>query len=153
MSTTSSILIIEYHDDHRALVESSLRAENVTIESVDTGEAALMRLGMSDFKCVVLGSPMPVTFGSENSTILDLFDLLAPDLASRLIVVTNALAVAIVRRALRMNAYSVFLDPFDPADLRETVAMCLRGDVPARRLHGTPEQIERMVMQEPEQTR
>ncbi|HYC89090.1 MAG TPA: hypothetical protein VEO54_07755 [Thermoanaerobaculia bacterium] len=54
---TSSILIIEHHDDHRALLESALRGENVTIESVDTGEAALLRLGMSNFACVVLGSP------------------------------------------------------------------------------------------------
>lgn len=149
MSTTSSILIIEHHDDHRALLESSLRGENVTIETVDTGEAALLRLGMTDFDCVVLGSPVPVTFGPESSTILDLFDLLAPNLASRLVIVTSARAADIVRRALRMQACAVFLDPFDQAELRATVGMCLRRERPPRRLHGSPAQIEQLVMQEP----
>lgn len=152
MSATSSILIIEHHDDHRARLESTLRAENVTIESVDTGEAALLRLGMTDFGCVVLGSPVPVTFGNESSTILDLFELLAPNLASRLVVVTGARATEVVRRALRMQAYAVFLDPFDPGELRETAGMCLRRKVPPRRLHGTAAQIERLIIGEsPEQ--
>lgn len=152
MSTTSSILIIEHHDAHRALLESSLRGENVTMESVDTGEAALLRLGMTDFDCVILGSPVPVTFGPESSTILDLFDLLAPNLASRLIVITSARAIEIVRRALRMQAYAVFLDPFDPAELRETVGLCLRREEPPRRLRGMSAQIEQLVMQEPAAT-
>lgn len=144
---TSSVLIIEHHDDHRALLESALRGENVTIESVDTGEAALMRLGMSNFACVVLGSPVPVTFGSESSTILDLFDLLAPNLASRLVVVTSAGSAAIVRRALKMQVHAIFLAPFDTAELREVVGMCLRGEVPARRLYGTSAEIEQLVTQ------
>ena len=144
---TSSVLIIEHHDDHRALLESALRGENVTIESVDTGEAALMRLGMSNFACVVLGSPVPVTFGSESSTILDLFDLLAPNLASRLVVVTSAGSAAIVRRALKMQVHAIFLPPFDTAELREVVRMCLRGEVPARRLYGTSAEIEQLVTQ------
>ncbi len=146
---TSSILIIERHDDHRALIESALRDESVTIESVDTGEAALMRLGMTDFGCVVLGSPVPVTFGSESSTILDLFDLLAPNLASRLVIVTSSRAADIVRRALKMQVHAVFLAPFDAAELREIVRMCLRGVVPPRRLYGAPAEIERLVIQEP----
>ncbi len=146
---TSSILIIERHDDHRALIESALRDESVTIESVDTGEAALMRLGMTDFGCVVLGSPVPVTFGSESSTILDLFDLLAPNLASRLVIVTSSRAADIVRRALKMQVHAVCLAPFDAAELREIVRMCLRGVVPPRRLYGAPAEIERLVIQEP----
>ena len=151
MSTTSSILVIEHYENHRALLESTLRGENLTIESVDTGEAALVRLGMTDFDCVVLRSPVPVTFGPESSTILNLFDLLAPNLASRLVVVTSTVAPAIVRRALRMRAYAVFLDPFDPAELRETVARCLRRELPSQRLHGTAAQIERLIMEEPEE--
>ena len=149
---TSSVLIIEHHGDHRAQLESALRGASATIESADTGEAALMRLGMSNFGCVVLGSPVPVTFGSETSTILDLFDLLAPDLASRLVVVTSARAAAIVRRALKMQVHAVFLVPFDPAELREIVDMCLRGDVPPRRLYGTSAEIERLVSQDPAET-
>lgn len=146
---TPSILIVEHHDDHRALLESALRDDSVTIESVDTGEAALMRLGMTDFGCVVLGSPVPVTFGSESSTILDLFDLLAPNLASRLVIVTSSRAAAIVRRALKMQVHAVVLAPFDAAELREIVRMCLRGAAPPRRLYGAPAEIERLVLQEP----
>jgi DNA-binding NtrC family response regulator len=145
---TSSILIIEHHDDHRALLESALRDGNVTTESVDTGEAALLRLGMSNFGCVVLGSPVPVSFGSESSTILDLFDLLAPNLASRLVIVTSARWAAIVRRALKMRVHAVFLDPFDAAELRAVVLMCLRGEVPPRRLYGTSVEIEQLVIQD-----
>lgn len=145
MSATSSILIIEHHDDHQALLESALQGDDVTIESVDTGEAALLRLGMADFDCVVLGSPVPVTFGSENATILDLFDLLAPDLASRLVVVTKPESVEIVRRALKMQVHAVFLAPFEAAELREIVGLCLRREVPAGRLHGTSAEIERLV--------
>ncbi len=148
MSTTLSILIIEHHDDHRALVESALRGENITIESVDAGEAALMRLGMTAFDCVVVGAPVPVTFGSEDSTMLDLFDLLAPNLASRLVVVTSDRAFQTVRRALRMQAYAVFLDPFEPEEFRKIVGMCLRRELPPRRLHGTAAQIERLVIGE-----
>jgi DNA-binding NtrC family response regulator len=148
---TSSILIIEHHADHRALIESALRDDAVTIESVDTGEAALMRLGMSNFGCVVLGSPVPVTFGSESSTILDLFDLLAPNLASRLVIVTRAGSAGIVRRALKMQVHAVFLAPFDAAELREAVRMCLHDEVPSRRLYGTSAEIERLVMQDAEE--
>lgn len=144
---TSSVLVIEHHDDRRALLTAALRHETVSIESVDTGEAALLRLGMSNFGCVVLGSPVPVTFGTESSTILDLFDLLAPNLASRLVIVTGANAAEIVRRALKMQVHAVFLAPFDAAELREVVHMCLRGEVPARRLHGTSTQIEQLVTQ------
>lgn len=146
---TASILLIEHHADHRALLESALRDDSVHLESVDTGEAALMRLGMTDFTCVVLGSPVPVTFGNESSTILDLFDLLAPNLASRLVVVTRATAAKIVRRALKMEAYAVVLAPFDAAELREIVERCLRREVPARRLYGTSAEIERLVVQDP----
>jgi DNA-binding NtrC family response regulator len=146
---TSSILIIEHHDDHRALVESALRADSVTIESVTTGEAALMRLGMSNFGCIVLGSPVPVTFGSENSTVLDRFDLLAPNLASRVVVVTNTRSAAIVRRALKMQVYAVVLAPFDPAQLREIVQQCLNGEASPRRLYGTSAEIEQLITQEP----
>lgn len=146
VSKTSSILIIEHHDDHRALLESALRGDGITVASVDTGEAALLRLGMTDFGCVIIGSPVPVTFAAESSTILDLFDLLAPNLAPRLVVVTNAAAVDIIRRALRMQAYAVFIAPFDPDQLRATVGMCLRREVPSRRLHGTAAQIERLVI-------
>ena len=142
---TSSILIIEHHEDHRALLESTLRDENVTIESVDTGEAALVRLGMSDFGCIVLGSPVPVTFGSESSTILDLFDLLAPNRARQLVIVTSARSAEIVRRALKMRVHAIFLAPFYAAELREVVGMCLRGAVPPRRLYGTPAAIEQLV--------
>ncbi|HYC62891.1 MAG TPA: response regulator [Thermoanaerobaculia bacterium] len=149
---TSSILIIEHHEDHRALLESTLRDENVTIESVDTGEAALLRLGMSNFGCVVLGSPVPVTFGSESSTILDLFDLLAPNLASRLVIVTSARAAEIVRRALKMQVHAVFLAPFDAAELRDVVRMCRRSEVPPRRLYGTPADIEQLVTQDAGET-
>lgn len=78
--------------------------------------------------------------------MLDLFDLLAPNLASRLVVVTSERASGIVRRALRMQTYAVFLDPFDPVELRASVQMCLRGEEPRRRLHGTPAQIERLLM-------
>ena len=148
---TASILIIEHHEDHRALLESTLRDENVTIESVDTGEVALMRLGMSNFGCVVLGSPVPVTFGSESSTILDLFDLLAPNLASRLVIVTSARSTEIVRRALKMQVHAIFLAPFIAAELREVVHMCLRGDVPPRRLYGTSAEIEQLVARDPEE--
>lgn len=144
---TSSILVIEHHDDHRELIESALRDDSVTIESVDTGEAALMRLGMSNFGCVVLGSPVPVTFGSESSTILDLFDLLAPNLAPRLIIVTSTSSVEIVRRALKMEVHAVFLAPFDPAELRTAVRMCLHDEAPPRRLYGTSAEIERLVTQ------
>jgi DNA-binding NtrC family response regulator len=145
---TSSILIIDHHEAHRALLDSALRDENVTIESVDTGEAALLRLGMSNFGCVVLGSPVPVTFGSESSTILDLFDLLAPNLASRLVIVTSAGSAEVVRRALKMQVHAVFLTPFDAAELREIVHMCLRGEVPERRLYGRSAEIEQLVTQD-----
>jgi len=89
-----------------------------------------------------------VTFGSESSTILDLFDLLAPNLASRLVVVTSAHSAEIVRRALKMQVHAVFLAPFDPAELGAVVGMCLRGDVPPRRLYGTSAEIEQLVMQD-----
>jgi DNA-binding NtrC family response regulator len=146
---TSSILIIEQHDDHRALVESALREDSATIETVTTGEAALMRLSMSNFGCVVLGSPVPVTFGSENSTVLDLFDLLAPNLASRLVVVTSTRSAEIVRRALKMQVHAVILAPFEAAQLREIVQQCMNGETPPRRLYGASEDIERLIMQEP----
>lgn len=148
---TASIFIIEHHDDHRELLEATLRDENVTIESVTTGDAALLRLGMSNFGCIVLGSPVPVTFGSESSTILDLFDLLAPNLASRLVIVTSARSGGIVRRALKMQVHAVFLAPFDAEELREVVRMCVRAETPPRRLYGTSAEIEQLVIEDAEE--
>lgn len=143
---TASILIIEHHDDHRALLESALRDVSAAIESVDTGAAALVRLGMTDFDCIVVGSPVPVAFGSDSSTILDLFDLLAPNRASRLVVVTSSRSAEVVRRALKMQVHAVFVAPFDAAELRESVGGCLRGEAPPRRLYATPAEIERLLV-------
>ena len=147
---TASILVIEHHDAHRMLVESALRDDSLTIESVATGEAALVRLSMTDFGCIVLGSPVPVTFGNEASTILDLFDLLAPNRASQLVVVTTAHSVQIVRRALKMRVHAIFLAPFDADELREVVRMSLRGEKPPRRLYGTAADIEQLITQDPD---
>ena len=49
-----------------------------------------------------------------------------------------------------MQVHAVFLAPFDAAELREAVRMCLRGEVPPRRLYGTSAEIERLVTQDAE---
>jgi DNA-binding NtrC family response regulator len=141
----AAILIIEHHADHLALLESVVHGDEVTVESVDNGQGALLRLSMHDYDCVLLGSPVPVDFGAESSTMLDLFDRLAPNLAPRLIVITAPAGVDIIRRALQMEVCAVFLPPFDAAELREVVGACIRGESPRRRLWGTTTEVERVL--------
>lgn len=142
---TASILVVEHDDDHRASLASAIQDEWITIDSVDNGRAALLRLGMQDYDGVLLGSPVPVDFGSENATMLELFDRLAPNLAPRLIVVTAAEAADIIQRAVQMQVCAVFVAPFDPAELRQVVHACLRGETLPRRLYGTVPEVERAL--------
>ena len=142
---TASVLIVGHHRDHLEQLESAVRAEDVTVESVDNGRAALLRLGMQDYDCVILGSPIPVDFGSENAIMLDLFDRLAPNLAPRLIVVTRPNAPEIIQRAMQMQVCAVFVAPFDLTELREVVHACLGREELPRRLYGTSADVERVL--------
>lgn len=146
---TSSILIIEEPRENRPTLDTIVRDGFATIESSRTGEAALMRLGMTSFDCVLLRSPVPVEFGRESSTMLDLFDRLAPNLASHLVVVTSADATDILRRAVQMQVCAIFVEPFDAAELRGVVKRCMAGDAPQRRLYGASENIERLLEADP----
>lgn len=140
-----SVLIVEHHRDHLALLESAVGGDGVAVESVDNGRAALLRLGMHDYDCVLLGSPVPVDFGSESATMLDLFDRLAPNLAPRLVVITRPEAAGIIQRAVQMQVCAVFLTPFDPAELRKVVYACLRHEELPRRLYGASSEVERAL--------
>lgn len=139
----TSVLIVEHHRNHLGVLESAVRGDSVSVDSVDNGQAALLRLGMHDYDCVLIGSPVPVDFGSESSTMLDLFDRLAPNLAPRLIVITAA--ADIIRRALQMEVCAVFVAPFDAEELRNVVHACIRGEELPRRLYGATAEVERVL--------
>jgi DNA-binding NtrC family response regulator len=141
----TSILIVERDRNHLAVLEAAVRGDGVTVDSVDNGRAALLRLGMLDYDCVLIASPVPVDFGSESSTMLDLFDLLAPNLASRLIVITRPEAADIIQRAMQMEVRAVFLAPFDPQELREVIHACIRREELPRRLYGTTPGVEQVL--------
>lgn len=140
-SMRAPILIIEDHPEHRLAIETALRGLPSGAESADSGRGALMRLSMADYGCIVIGSPVDVDLGSENSTLLEMFDTLAPELASRIIVIADPRAAAVVQRALHMQVFAIFLAPFDGAELRATVQRCLAGEAPPRRLHGASDDV------------
>lgn len=128
------ILIVEQHPASRALLELLL-AEEGEIVAADSGEAALMHLGMKDFDCIVVGSPIAVEFGGESSTLLELFDRIAPTLAARAVVITGAGSRAVIECALALEVFAVFTLPFDAAELRECVQRCVRREPPTRRFY------------------
>lgn len=139
------ILVVEHNLTRRTLLEAVLSGGAEVVATVDSGEAALVRLGMTDFACIIIGSPVEIDFAGETSTLLELFDRMAPNLASRIIVITHPEVTAVIRRARDLQVFAVFLDPFDAAELREAVRRCIRGEVPPRWLYGAPETLARMA--------
>lgn len=84
-----------------------------------------MRLGMTDFECMVIASPVPVEFGSEPLTLMEPLERLAPNLA-RIVVVTSEAETEAIRRARELEVHEILLRPFGPAQLRDAVEQCLR---------------------------
>lgn len=123
--TAPPILIVAKDDAECFAIEQLLRGVG-PIESACSGGAALMRLGMTDFGCMVIASPIPVDFGTEPLTLMELLERLAPNLASRIIVVTDADEADVVERARDLGVHQLLLRPFEPDELRETVGRCLR---------------------------
>lgn len=121
------ILVVEHHPTARGVLEFLLRDEG-EVQAVDSGEAALLRLGMTDFGCIVIRSPVAVDFGGESSTLLELFDRLAPNLASRVIVITHAGAIGVVNRAADLGVFAIFTEPFDAEAVRDAVRRCIAGE-------------------------
>lgn len=145
---SAPVLIIENHPAHRAAIETALRGLPFEVESADSGGGALMRLGMADYGCIVIGSPVDVDFGGESSTMLQTFDRLAPALASRLIVITDPRSVPVIRRAVHMKVFAVFLAPFDGTELRGAVQQCLGAEAPSRRLHGASDDVAALLAED-----
>ena len=85
-----------------------------------------MRLGMTDFACMVIASPVPVEFGGEPLTLIELLERLAPNLAERIVVITDESETEAIRRARELDVHEILLRPFDPAELRGAVERCLR---------------------------
>lgn len=96
------------------------------VESAGSGRAALMRLGMTDFACMVIASPIAVEFGSEPLTLMELLERLAPNLGERIVVVTDETETEAIRRARELDVHEILLRPLDPAELRDAVERCLR---------------------------
>lgn len=85
-----------------------------------------MRLGMTDFACMVIASPIPVEFGGEPLTLIELLERLAPNLAERIVVITDETETDAIRRARELDVQEILLRRFDPAELRGAVERCLR---------------------------
>lgn len=113
-------------DGAECLAFEHLLGDVAPVESAGSGRAALMRLGMTDFACVVIASPIPVEFASEAVTLMELLERLAPNLASRVVVVTNADETDVVERAGDLGVHELLLRPLEPAELRDAVARCVR---------------------------
>lgn len=96
------------------------------VEGTGSGRAALMRLGMTDFACMVIASPVPVEFGSEPLTLIALLERLAPNLAERIVVITDETETDAIQRARELDVHEILLRPFDPSRLRGAVERCLR---------------------------
>lgn len=123
--TSPLILIVEEDGAERADLERLLR-DLGQVESAASGPAALMRMGMTDYKCIVLASPIAVEFGGdESTTLIELLERMAPNLASRLIVITDLAEADVIRRARELGVHELFLRPFDAMMVRDRVAGCL----------------------------
>lgn len=142
---SAPILIIEDHPAHRAALLASLRGLPAEVEVADSGEAALVRLGTTDFRCIVIGSPVGVDFAGESSTMLELFERMAPALAEHILVVADPRATEVIRLAVQMRVFALILAPFEPAALREAVRRCIEGETPLQRVIGASEGVTRML--------
>lgn len=120
-----SILIVASDGAECLALEDVLRGLGA-VESTGSGRAALMRLGMTDFACMVIASPVPVEFGSEPLTLIELLERLAPNLGERIVVITDETETEAIRRARELDVHEILLRPFDPAELRGAVERCLR---------------------------
>lgn len=132
------ILLVERDARLRTQLEIAL-GELAVVESASSGQAALMRMGMTDYACIVVGSPIPVDFGDETFTLIELLERMAPNLAGRVVVLTSVEETAVLARALDLGVYAIFVQPFDVADVCDAVSRCVRHDAPPRPVHRTAE--------------
>lgn len=134
MEQSAPIFVVEQDKVMCGVLERALRAAG-KVESAGSGRAALMRMSMTDFRCIVLASPILVEFGDETFTLIELLQQMAPNLANRVIVLTAASATEVIDTALDLNVYAIFVRPFEIAELRDAVTRCLRHDPPSRRVY------------------
>ena len=126
MEILKPTILIVASDGAECLAFEHILSDVAAVEATGSGRAALMRLGMTDFACMVIASPVPVEFGSEPLTLIELLERLAPNLAERIVVITDETETEAIQRARELDVHEILLRPFDPAELQGAVERCLR---------------------------
>lgn len=133
------VLVVEGDAALRRLFEAILAHGGHDAVVVADAEAALQAIAAKEFGCMLIGSPVPMRIGRVKSTLLEHVAEVAPDLVSRIIVITTAVTSdPLLRRALRLRVFAIFGKPFDRNLLMETIGHCLSGQRPARRFYAIP---------------
>lgn len=132
------ILVAERNKALRSLLETAIRRTGHQVESVATGDDALVHLGTAPFDCILVGAPLSLHVGKP-STFLEYLEESAADVAPRVVVLTTStFDKALLSRAIRLGVCAIVHEPFDINELTATVELCVRKQPPARRLIGFP---------------
>jgi CheY-like chemotaxis protein len=116
------VLVLDDEDVVRQVIVEILLRAGYEVEGVDGPEAALERLEVDSFDCVVTDLIMPGLSGLEVLRRVKEHD---PELP--VVVVTGQGTDENLARAVDLGAAAVVVKPFTHAELREAVATALEG--------------------------
>ena len=114
--TTNRLLVADDDRFIRELISRNLPAENLEIECVPSGEAALERIGQDHFDAVILDVHMEGMTGPETIDRIREVDSLVP-----IMIVTGDHSIETERKARHRDVFYYFVKPLDLAEIRDVV--------------------------------
>ncbi|HET7437341.1 MAG TPA: response regulator [Thermoanaerobaculia bacterium] len=115
------LLAIENDAPTRALLTALFGRDGIDVECVDSGSAALAKLGGGGYSAVLLDMMLSDIDGTQ---VLREMRFLAPELLTKTILLTTA-PERTVDSSEREEVFAVLTKPFELADLTDTVRCCM----------------------------
>lgn len=110
----------------RRLVSMVLQRQGYQVDLAADGLEAVLKLGIADYRVIVLDLMMPHLDGF---TFLNTFARNDPD-QLRKVIVTSAASPAVIRERMEMPPFDLLPKPFDIGDLVSRVRACIEAQGP-----------------------
>ncbi len=121
MANTYNLLLVDDEDAIRTLVKHELQSQGFNVDDVDSGAAALEKMGSTKFDVVILDIRMPEMDGLEV-----LRNIREKNLASKVIMLTGVDELKIARDSLQLGANDFMTKPFDFKNLLACINRVLK---------------------------
>ncbi|MGZ5477317.1 MAG: response regulator [Thermoanaerobaculia bacterium] len=115
------ILVVEDDRAIRRLVKMVLQREGYKLETAADGVEAVLKLGVSEYDCIILDLMMPNLDG------FSFMNSLAESDPERIksIIVTSAASPGVIKERMQGAPFAVLPKPFDIQHLAEQVRLCI----------------------------